>query len=347
VRGFRGLQGRLWRGGPVTGRVVVTRGGIVESYHEVHLAVMDAGGARIAWTGDPARVAFMRSAAKPFQALPLVEDGVVEAFHVPMEELAVCCASHNAEARHLEVVRSLLARIGLSEDDLECGAHLPMGEEASMELLASGGKARAVHNNCSGKHAGMLALALHHGWDPRGYVGRDHPVQRRMLREVSRWTDLPESGIATGVDGCGVITCAVPVDRMALAFARFGAAAHAGEAPERVLGAMRAHPYLVAGTGRLCTAVLDRAGEEVFVKTGAEGVFGAGLPARGLGVALKVSDGGSRASDVALVRVLERLGVLGSDDLEALADFRRRTLRNVRQEVVGHVEADFELEWTG
>jgi L-asparaginase II len=328
----------------VTGQVRVTRGGIVESAHDVHVAVVNADGRIVASTGNPERIAFMRSAAKPFQALPLVEDGVLDAFHIPTEELALCCASHNAEERHVELAASLLARIGLGEDALECGAHPPMRQEVADRLRSNGTTYRSIHNNCSGKHAGFLALALHHGWDPKGYVGPDHPVQRRLLREMTRWTDVDEETLVTGTDGCGVVTYALPLERMALAFARFAAAAARGEAPARVVKAMQAHPFFVAGTGRLCTAILERAGDRAFVKTGAEGVFGAGVPSRGLGIALKVADGASRAADVALVRVLEELGVLDGDDLKVLESYRRVPLVNRRGELVGHVEADFRLE---
>lgn len=358
--------------------VLYVRGGVVESVHTVHVAVVDADGRLVARAGDPRLVAFYRSAAKPLQALPLVEDGVVERFGLTGEQLALCCASHNAEPGHLATARTILEAIGLAEDDLECGPHLPLREEEAHRLLAEGGRPGRLHDNCSGKHAGMLALALHHGWETEGYIRPEHPVQRRMLDEVSRWTGLEPDGIATGTDGCGVVSFAVPLERMALSFARFAAAARdRASGPGRIVEAMTTHPWHVAGTGRLCTALMERAGagatadpggsdppagraraageggpragagdagEGLFVKTGAEGVYCAGLSGRGLGVALKVEDGAKRAADPALVRILESLDALPPDPDGTLEPFRRPPIRNTRDEEVGELVASFELE---
>jgi L-asparaginase II len=211
-------------------------------------------------------------------------------------------------------------------------------------LVRSGEQPSAVHNNCSGKHAGMLALAHAHGWPAEGYHLPEHPVQQRMLAEVSRWTGLSPDTIGTGTDGCGVVCFAVPLDRMALSFARFAGAADRGEAPAVVVRAMTRHPAMVAGSGRLCTALMERAGERVFAKTGAEGVYCAAVRSAGIGVALKVLDGARRAADAALVRVLELLGVLDADDVESLGDFAAPLLRNTRGEIVGELNAHFGLE---
>lgn len=331
------------RGGEEGGRVVVTRGGRMESSHSVDVAVVDARGRQVAGVGDPGRTGFLRSAAKPFQALPLVEDGVVEAMGLTSQELAVACASHNGESRHLELARSILAKAGLDEGDLECGPHAPMRDEEAHRLWASEESPEAIHNNCSGKHAGMLALAVHHGWKTSGYVLDSHPVQRRMAREVARWTGAELSELPTGVDGCGVVTYLTSVEQLAVAFARFGEAAAQGEPAATVVSAMTGHPFVVAGSGRLDTALMEQAGDRLFVKTGAEGVYGVGLPGRGLGVALKVRDGAKRASRVALVRVLEELGVIGGDEAASLGSFRRTPLENTLGDVVGEVHADFEL----
>ena len=183
--------------------VVVRRGGIVESVHRVHAVVVDGSGRRIASVGNPEYPVFYRSAAKPFQAVPLVEDGIVERFGLTMPELALCCASHSSEPQHIETARSILEKASLKEEDLECGPHLPFNEEAAAELLRSGQTPTPIHNNCSGKHAGMLALARANGWPTRGYIGRDHPVQQRMIKEVVRWTGLAEAEIGLAQDGCG------------------------------------------------------------------------------------------------------------------------------------------------
>lgn len=327
--------------------VTVSRGGRVESRHRVHVAVADAEGRPVRWAGDRDFPTFMRSAAKPFQALPLVEDGVADALGFDARELALCCASHSGQPEHVEGVRAILRRIGLDEDALECGAHPPLLESEARRGIAEGRPPTAIHNNCSGKHAGMLALARHHGWAPAGYRLPGHPVQRRMEEEIERWTELTEDRIGRGVDGCGVVCFSVPLARMAGAFARFTTAAGRGDPAARIVAAMTAHPAMVAGTGRLDTALMDRAGDRVFSKTGAEGVHGAGLRARGWGVALKVEDGARRASDAALVAVLESLGVLSTADVEALREFGGPDLRNTRDEEVGRVSARVELRMAG
>lgn len=326
--------------------IEVVRGGIVESRHGVHVAVADAEGRLVASTGEAGLEVFYRSAAKPFQALPLVEEGVVERFGLTEEELALCCASHEAEPRHLAGVRSLLAKAGLDESALRCGPHAPFSEGEARALARRREDPRPVHNNCSGKHAGMLALAVAMGWDPEGYHERAHPVQRRMLAEVSRWSGIPEDRVGTAVDGCGVACFSVPLLAMAASFARFAAAGRAGGAPARIIGAMVRHPFMVGGTRRACTEVMTRTGSRAFVKLGAEGVYGGGLPERGWGFAIKVSDGSRRAVEVALVKALSALGALDSADVEALARFARPRVRNTRGEEVGEVRAAFELGWT-
>lgn len=325
--------------------IEVVRGGIVESRHRVHVAVADEGGALMASCGKPEMEVFYRSAAKPFQALPLVEDGVVERFRLTEEELALCCASHEGEPAHLAGTRSILARCGLDESSLRCGPHPPFSDREARALVRAGEEPRPVHNNCSGKHAGMLALAVAKGWDTEGYHEIDHPVQRRMLAEVSRWTGVPEARVGTAVDGCGVTCFSVPLAAMAASFARFAAAAHRGEAPARIVAAMLRYPFMVGGTGRACTEVMTRTGPRAFVKLGAEGVYGGGLPERGLGFAIKISDGSRRAVELALVRVLFALGALGEDEVDDLGRFARPRLRNTRGEEVGEMRATFALEW--
>ncbi len=331
----------------MTPGVVVMRGGHVESEHRVHVAVSDSGGRLVALHGDPHRLAFYRSAAKPMQALPLVEDGVLDRFGLDDRELALCCASHSAEPEHLDVARGILEKIGLDEDDLECGPHPPLDEAAARAVIASGQVFRRIHNNCSGKHAGMLALALHHGWPREGYRRAGHPVQLRMRTEVGRWSCVPEGEIATGVDGCGVVSFALPVSAMARSFARFAASARAGGAAARVVGAMTAHPFLVAGTGRVGTAVMERAGDRVFVKTGAEGVYAGALLDEDLGFALKVEDGARRANGVALLRVLTELGALTPEDVGALATHVSPPVMNTVDQEVGRLDARFRLERRG
>lgn len=324
------------------------RSGTVESRHRVHVAVSDPSGRLLATSGRPDFLTYYRSAAKPLQALPLVEDGAADRLNLDPDELAVCCASHNAEPEHLERVGSVLDRAGLGPDALECGPRPPLGREVRDRLLREGTPFGPLHNNCSGKHAGMLALAVARGWPTAEYVRADHPVQRRMASEVVRWTGLREGEVRTGTDGCGVVCFAVPLTAMAASYARFAAAASRGEAgPARIVDAMTDRPFLVAGTGRLDSALMEAAGGRLFAKTGAEGVHCAGLTERGLGVAIKVEDGARRAAEPALLRVLELMDVPTREERDALASYRRPVVRNARDEEVGSIEADFELETTG
>jgi L-asparaginase II len=285
--------------------VVVRRGGVVESRHEVDaVAVQD--GAVVAEAGDATRVAFLRSAAKPFQALPLVRARA----DLTAAEIAIASASHLARPEQLEPVRSLLAKAEAAEDDLECGP-----EPTRLE------------HNCSGKHAGMLALCRARGWASAGYRLPDHPVQRACAAEIAAGADVAEADVPTAVDGCGVVTFALPLERMALLFARLeqldGGAA--------VAAAMRAHPELIRGPGAPDTELM-RTRPGWTAKGGAEGVLCAAGP-DGIGLALKVADGGGRAVGPALAELLRRLGV----DAPALAVLE---LANSRGEAVGEVVAE-------
>lgn len=319
-------------------RVEQFRGGSLESVHRIHAAVVDCKGTAIAYAGNPQYVSFMRSAAKPLQALPLIKDGVVEEFAITAQELALACASHNSEVEHVELVASFLARLGYSEGDLACGPHKSLlpeldshPQDAECEpTLAPESK---LASNCSGKHTGMLALAKHHEWPSDGYHQKDHPVQRRCLAEISQWSDVPEGDIGCGVDGCGVVTFALPLRNMALAYARL--AAQESEPERRVFAAMTAHPHLVAGTRRLCTELMRAYAGEVVAKVGAGGVYLAALLDSKLGIALKVEDSNARAAEVALLRVLAELGV---PDVELrLEAFAHPRVYNTRGEVVGSV----------
>ncbi len=324
--------------------VVVRRGGIVESVHRIHAGVVDGDGRLIASVGNPEYPVFHRSAAKPFQAVPLVEDGVVERFGLTMPELALCCASHSSELRHIEGARSILKKASLSEEDLECGPHLPFHKESATELLRSGHAPTPIHNNCSGKHAGMLVFAKASGWPTRGYIGRDHPVQQRMIAELVRWTGLAQGEIGLAQDSCGVVCFRTPASALARGFARLGGA----EGPARqVVQAITGHPFMVAGTGRFGTALGAGAGDRVFGKTGAEGVFAVGAIDGSFGLAVKVEDGGTRASSVAVLHILDELGVLDGVTCEELNRFRSPPTVSRRGVEVGDVRPEFDLEYHG
>ncbi len=306
-----------------------TRNGLVESVHRVSVAVVDRNEKLVASAGDPRLVTYMRSAAKPFQALPLVQDGAVEKFDITLQEMALACASHNSELAQVQIVQQFLERIGCSENDLACGPHRSLGLTYGIPPLPRDQVAAPspVASNCSGKHTGMLALARTHGWETRGYNQAAHPVQQRIRNELARWTCMNEADIQHGVDGCTVTTFALPLDRMAFGIMRLITAGD--EAAHVVTGAMTQHPELVAGQGRLCTELMRAYAAELIVKVGAEGVYVAGLRDRGYGIALKVEDGNGRAAMVALLAVLEALG-LDPPPSQTLPQFTAIAVRNTR-----------------
>ena len=321
--------------------VEVARGGTIESRHVVHVAVAAPQREALAasW-GVATHVSFVRSAIKLFQALPLVEDGGVDRFALTDQELAVCTASHNAEPFHVSAARSILVKAGVEESALACGPHPPLHAPSAMALIARGEAPGRIHNNCSGKHAGMLALAALHGWPLAGYHRLEHPVQQRVLKTLADYADIAISRIDIGIDGCGLPTFALPLDRVARACARVAAAAADGiPAPSRVLQAMTQHPEFVAGTGRLCTDLMRATSGRLFAKVGAEGYYCAGVVAGHYGIAMKVEDGAKRASEPALLAVLRALDLMTEGELATLCEYAQPRVLNTRGEVVGEIRA--------
>lgn len=312
----------------------VRRGGFLESVHRGRYAVLDAGGEAIDSLGDPKAYVYLRSSAKPFQALPLVFSGAADAFRISSEELAVACSSHNAEPRHLGAVRSILRKAGLSEAQLQSGAHPPLHPPSAARLERNGEAPRPIHGNCSGKHAGMLAVCAYAGWDPNGYRDPEGPLQRLIRRTVAKLCGLSYKDISIAGDNCGVPVFALPLENLAIGFARL--AADSGEdfpeglaeAVRRVRDAMREHPYLIAGTGRFDTRLMRETG--LIAKSGAEGVFAAGS-LEGWGLALKISDGASRAVAPAALVALSHRGVLLPKELKT------RKTKDLHGEAVGEI----------
>ena len=350
----------------MTSIVETLRGGIVESRHRVSVATVDAGGKLVAWTGDPDLLTYWRSCAKLVQVLPLLTDGAAAALGISDAEVAVACASHNGEPRHVEVVTGLLRKARCTEDDLACGPHSSLAPAVARAMAERGERPRRIHSNCSGKHAGMLALARFHGWPTADYRLASHPVQRRLLTEVARWTGVPERQVGQGVDGCGVVSYALPLRNMALAYARLGsrAAPDAGglsvagggaspatrnpqpatnlsAAADRVVSSIVADPFLVAGTGRLCTEVIAGSGGRVLAKIGADGVYCVAIPEARLGMALKVEDGDVDSARPALLAVLE---LLLPGAVHVAESFRSPVIRNTLGEEVGRITAKISLE---
>jgi L-asparaginase II len=319
---------------PVIAEVI--RGGIVESRHRGAFCVIDQSGHVVSAEGGIAAAVYPRSAIKAFQCLPLIETGAADRFGFTDEEIALTCASHSGEAEHVRVARSMLAKARNDEENYECGAHWPIEEHARHVLVREDAPCRQVHNNCSGKHAGMLALARQLGVDPKDYVKREHPVQQVIAKAIGDICDIDLAVQPWGIDGCSVPTWAIPVRNMALGFARLCAPEH--EAGNRIIAAVRAHPFMVAGTGRFDTEVMQ-ATPRVFVKTGAEGVYCGCVPHAGLGIALKCDDGAGRAAEVAMASVLASLDVWTAGERELLRRFRHHELRNWRKLDVGEVRA--------
>jgi L-asparaginase II len=289
--------------------VEVSRGALVESIHRGSVAIAGADGSLRFALGDVDNPVFTRSSLKPFQALPLVEGGAAEAFGLSDEEVALACASHSGEPMHVDRVAAWLKRIGCSEADLACGPQWPRYEPASRTLAATQQKPSRLHNNCSGKHAGFLTVARHLGIPVEGYVAVTHPVQKAVLTSLKRLSGVGDP--AWAVDGCAAPNFALPLAAFARALARMAAKQTPGA--ERILRCMIAHPELVGGTGRTCTALMLAAQGKAAVKIGAEGVYAAMLPQAGLGVAVKIDDGAARGAETAIALLLEKLGVLPAD----------------------------------
>jgi L-asparaginase II len=316
----------------------IFRGRTVESLHRGSFAVVDGHGTTMHASGDIARPIFPRSAIKAFQCAPLIESGGASAFGLTDEELALCCASHSGEPEHVRVALSILSKVGVAEEDYECGAHWPERMEDRATLILSGNRPRAIHNNCSGKHAGMLALARHLGAPLTGYVQLQHPVQLAVAAALDQYCDADTAHAASGIDGCSVPTWAMPLQNLARGFARLFAADN--QTGHRIATAVRAHPTLVAGTGKFDTRIMQ-AVPRLFIKVGAEGVYCGSVPHAGLGFALKVDDGAVRAAEVAIARVLSGLDCWTEEEKQALSGFAHSTMANWRKLEVGEARASF------
>lgn len=296
--------------------VEALRGGAVESTHRGAWAVVDADGDVVASAGDIDRPIFPRSAVKLLQALPLVESGAAERYGLNDEQLAIACASHNGEPRHVAVAASMLAAAGVDDAALECGAHWPYRDVVQREMAAAGHTPTALHNNCSGKHAGFVCLGCLLAGDEEkraflsGYVKPEHPVMREVGDAIEAATGWRLADAPRGTDGCSIPTYAIPLRHLALAFARAGSGIGLREgrarAAKRLMAAVTAEPFMVGGSGRFDTRIIERLGERVFCKVGAEGVFCAAFPKAGLGVAVKMDDGASRACEVVMAALIER-----------------------------------------
>ncbi|HEY0787312.1 MAG TPA: asparaginase [Thermoanaerobaculia bacterium] len=345
----------------------VWRGDLLESIHYGSVAVVDSTGRLLAWAGDPEHRTFIRSAAKPFQAMPLAVEGGVEEYDLSPEELALVCASHGGEPKHVAAAAALLRKGEFDESDLLCGTHMPFDDRTSAELRAAGEPPTVLHNNCSGKHAGMLLASKLLDFPAANYANPEHPLQKQIVQTLADFAGVDPGEIGIGVDGCSVPTFYLSLYRAALAFARLAAVARSesdegpvaryAEGGRQVFDAMTRHPDYVAGSWSMTTPLMESFGGALLAKEGAEGFYAIGIEPSlasvvaerlgfdepvGLGIALKIADGSmTRGRDSAVIHTLEQLGL--QVDTRKLGAYRERRTTNCAGTVVGRVGSDFEL----
>lgn len=330
----------------VTPLAEVTRGGLVESLHFGCVAVVNARGELLHHAGDPQFLTFTRSALKPLQALPFLRSGGPAHFGYGSREIAMMCASHSGEPVHVELVRRMLEAAVCGEADLRCGCHVPLHYAVAGVPPPPGARFSQLHNNCSGKHAGFLAYCAQHGLPRDSYLDPAHPLQQAIRREVAQAAGIAESELKMGVDGCSAPNYALPLARLAHAYARLahGDAEPPGEGlPGLLFEAMTAHPELVSGAGRFDLACMQAAPGDWVAKGGAEGVQAIGIRSAGLGIAVKVADGNARALYPAVIAVLQQLGLLPAPEATPLAAWMRPPVRNCRDVPTGEVRAAVRL----
>ncbi|CAN5724769.1 asparaginase [soil metagenome] len=329
----------------------VIRGETIESIHRGHLIVVDGEGRTLFALGNPETVTFWRSSAKSIQAVPFLKNGAAEAFGFSEKEIALVCGSHSGEEIHVRTAAQMLDKINLSEADLRCGIHLPFDEKRHEEMIKSGEQPNQLHNNCSGKHAAMLAFAKHAGADLQTYHSLENPVQQAILDCVTEFSDVSRDEIKIGIDGCAAPNFALPIRAMALSFARLVLPPKSfddetREACRRIVSATISYPEMIGGSGRLDTLIIQAAPGKLVSKIGAEGVYSAGvLPSprwkTGLGIAFKIEDGDDkRARAVVLIELLRQLDIF---DAETLKEFSPLAIKNRRDDTVGSVEASFRI----
>lgn len=325
----------------------VYRGRSVESEHLGAAAVVDAGGKLIAKVGNPELVTYSRSSLKPFQALPTITRGAVEKFALAPRHVAIMCGSHNGEDRHVEAATEILAAIGCSESDLNCGVHVPYVYRMTGTEPPPGKRFNQLYNNCSGKHSGILTLCRLLEAPVAGYFDVDHPAQREIRRTVLAVSGVPERKLGVGIDGCSLPNFALPINLLAGSFARLavnrGPDDESSAAMKTIVAAMRAEPAYVSGIGRFDLALAETAGDRLVCKVGGEAIQCVALTDRGWGVTVKVADGGSRALGVAVTAILRQLDVLTDAEVEAMRAHALPFLTNHRKIIIGRIHPAVKL----
>lgn len=324
--------------------VKVYRNELVESIHRGSVVVVNERGELLYYIGDPYYVVYMRSSAKPLQAVPVVESGALEKYGISERELATIVASHNGEDIHIEAVNSILNKIGLDETYLQCGTHMPYSEEAKKKLILKKEESTPIYNNCSGKHSGMLLLAKMKDYPLKDYYEPEHPVQKEILKAMEYMTQCKDMKI--GIDGCGVPVFGMPLYNMALGFARLTNSDDLDKmkkrAAEKIVHAMQCYPENVAGTERFDTDLMKTT-KKVIGKGGAEGVYCVGVLNKGIGIALKIDDGTGRATSPVIIEILKKLDILNKKELDILKKYHIPLNKNCQGKTVGKIIPEFDL----
>jgi L-asparaginase II len=326
----------------------VYRGSLVESFHHGAIAVVDASGRLVASLGDPQLTTYARSTAKLIQAIPVLESGAAEAFDLTDDEVALICASHNAEVEHTDQASRILSKAGVDQSYLQCGPHYPYHAGTAEKMREKGEKPRSIHNNCSGKHSGMLTLAKHLAVPLENYAEIEHPIQQRNLQTLAEMAEFPADRIKIGIDGCSVPVFGLPIFNLALAFARLAQTPASfsearKKACERIISSIRQYPFYLAGSDRFDTALIEKTNGRFIGKAGAEAIFAVSIPESGLGIVAKVADGNSRAVYPSIVETLKQLELLSPSEEKDLETFHRPVVKNWKGQEVGRIEPTFKL----
>lgn len=331
--------------------VKVYRGKTVESVHFGSVAVVDSKGKLIYYLGDPYFVTYLRSSAKPFQAIPVITSGAEKEFGLFQKEIAIISGSHNGQKIHTDIVKSILKKIGLSERYLQCGTHIPHYYTANNIKPPKDKKFTQIHHNCSGKHAGILALCVYYGWDLKSYLNEKHPAQKLILKYISEICEYPKKKIKLGVDGCGVPVHSMPLYNMALGFANLvnfkSNDKKISFAYKLIVDSMKKYPQIVSGVGRLDFALAKASNNVILAKAGGEALNCSGVLTKGLGIAVKISDGTRRAIAPALIQALKEMKLLNKTQIQKLKNFAHPQIRNFRGDKIGYIKADFRLKKRG
>lgn len=327
--------------------VEVTRGDIVESIHRGSVAVVNNEGSLIFKLGDVNRLCYMRSASKPIQIIASLEAGIVEKYGLSLAEIALSMSSHSGEKIHIDTLNSILQKTGISADALQCGIHEPLGLDAARKLISDGLTPTSLHCTCSGKHLAQLAAVKAKGLSMADYDKLGGGIQPEILNIISAFSGVKVPQIKLGIDGCGIPVYAIPLRKMAFAYANLCSDSFMNgkynRYQEYVLKAMAAHPEMIGGKERFDTEVLTHYGDRLICKFGDEGVYCVGLVGKGTGIALKIEDGHTRAVGPAILETLRQIGVVGEAELEPLKDFWKPTVKNHRGEKVGEIKPVFKL----